>query len=355
MAKRYYSYNTPTKRRIKWFFVSCLAVVVILGIASLYIRHLYLENLQPVNGSTVDKVVTIPTGASLPTIASDLQKAGVIRSSWAFEWFVRNDSNVRNELEAGTYTLHPDQSVQVIVKMISEGKVAGNLVVILPGQRIDQISEALVHDGFSASSVSSALQASTYQYNYSMFGSQPLPDGSLEGFLYPDSFAKTDTTQVSQIVQESLAEMQSKITPQIISGFAKNGLSVYQGVTLASIVEQEVSNPSDKPIVAQVFISRLKQGMDLGSDVTAFYGAIINNQPPSVNYDSPYNTRLHAGLPPGPISNVTSVDLNAVANPSNTNYLYFVTGDNGVTYYAQTLAQHDQQVQDYCQKLCANS
>ena len=183
-----------------------------------------------------------------------------------------------------------------------------------------------------------------------------LPQGAtLEGFLYPNSFQKNTDTKVTNIIDQSLEEMQDQLTPQITNAFGKQGLSVIQAVTLASIVEQEVNKPSDKPVVAQVFLSRLRAGMNLGSDVTAYYGSIINNQKPSLSYDSPYNTLLHTGLPPGPISNVTSDDLNAVANPASTSYLYFVTGDNGVTYYAQTLTQHDQQVQAYCQKACSSS
>jgi UPF0755 protein len=94
--------------------------------------------------------------------------------------------------------------------------------------------------------------------------------------------------------------------------------------------------------------------MDLGSDVTAFYGAIVAGQPPSLTYNSPYNTLINSGLPPGPISNVSAPYLQAVAHPASTNYLYFVTGDNGVTYFSTTLSQHNQQIQQYCQKLCTS-
>ena len=83
-------------------------------------------------------------------------------------------------------------------------------------------------------------------------------------------------------------------------------------------------------------------------------GAIVAGQPPSLTYDSAYNTLLYPGLPPGPISNVSESYLQAVAHPANTNYLYFVTGDNGITYYSTTLQEHNSQVQEYCQKLCAS-
>jgi UPF0755 protein len=171
--------------------------------------------------------------------------------------------------------------------------------------------------------------------------------------LYPDSFQKTATTDPKTIVAESLAEMQKHLTPDIRTGFAKQGLTVYQGVTLASIVEQEVPGQDDRNQAAQVFLKRLKIGMVLGSDVTAFYGAIKDGVPPSVTYDSPYNTRIHKGLPPGPISNVTDSSLYAVAHPANTDWLYFVAGDDGKTYFAKTEADHEANVSNYCHKLCS--
>ena len=174
----------------------------------------------------------------------------------------------------------------------------------------------------------------------------------LRDFCILTHFQETQHTTATTIVNDSLSEMQTKLTLNIVNGFNKQGLNIYQGVTLASIVEQEVSNATDRAIVAQVFLTRLHNGMDLGSDVTAFYGAIVAGQTPSVNYDSVYNTRLHPGLPFGPISNVSESSLQAVAYPSNTNYLYFVSGDNGKTYYSTTLAQHNQQVAQYCKVLC---
>src|SRR5262249_42553942 len=155
------------------------------------------------------------------------------------------------------------------------------------------------------------------------------PSGAnLEGFLFPDTFQKDANTNPQVIVQESLTEMGQHLTPSIRASFAREGLTVYQGVTLASIVEQEVSNDSDRAQAAQVFLSRLKSGMPLGSDVTAFYGALLAGVKPSTTYDSRYNTLLHKGLPPGPISNVSDSSLQAVAHPAKTSWLYFVTGDN---------------------------
>ena len=324
--------------------------LLIVVVATFFVRRAYNSDLLPVGTGEV-KTVTITSGESLDTIASQLGKEKLIRSEWAFKLYV-STKQVRNDLEAGTYSLSPSQSTPEIVSTLTHGKIATTLVTILPGQRLSQIQSALEADGFSASSVQSAMPVTQYVSSYpKMLGNLP-PGATLEGFLYPDSFQKDTTTTPEDIVNDSLTEMQNHLTSDITKSFASEGLSTFQGVTLASIVDQEVSTQNDRNQVAQVFLSRLKINMPLGSDVTAYYGALSAGQSPSVHYDSPYNTLLHTGLPPGPISNVDQSALEAVAHPANTDWLYFVAGDNGTTYFSQTLQQHDQQTQQYCHTLC---
>src|SRR5438270_5018574 len=146
--------------------------------------------------------------------------------------------------------------------------------------------------------------------------------------------------------------MGNKLTPDVQASFAAEKLSVYQGLTLASVVIKEVNTPSDQAQATQVFMSRLKAGGKLGSDVTALYGSIEATGTPSLSYDSPYNTLIHPGLPPTPISTVNDSALNAAAHPANTNWLYFVTGDDGTTYFSATYQQQQANTQKYCHALC---
>ena len=349
----YYNHNFSSKKRLKSVGAIFLGFILIIFIGLVYVRHVYLTDLKPVSNSNQNKLVVINSGDSVTEISNILKQDGLIRSTWAFEWYVKNDKYADGELQAGTYNMRPSESVSDIVNQLTYGRIATDLVTILPGQRLDQIEQALLNNGFTKEEVTAALSPNLYIKQYPMLNNLPA-GATLEGFLYPDSFDKNSGTSAQTIINESLSEMQAKLTPDIINGFTQNGLNTFQGVTLSSIVEQEVSNLSDKPIVAQVFYSRLKNGMDLGSDVTAYYGSLNAGQGPSLTYDSPYNTLIHSGLPPGPISNVTDKDLEAVAHPASTSYLYFVTGDNGVTYYSQTLAEHDQQASQYCHKLCGD-
>ena len=146
--------------------------------------------------------------------------------------------------------------------------------------------------------------------------------------------------------------MQKHLTADISDGFAAQGLGINKGIILSSMVEQEVSNQSDRNQVAQVFLSRWKQGKPLESDVTTMYGDILAGQPFSLTFDTPYNVYLHKGLPPTPISNVSQSSMTAVAHPAKTNWLYFVSGDNGKTYFSTNLKDHQALTKKYCHKLC---
>ena len=347
-----YKYSKQPRHRIPqrlWTIFMILVIVLLVGTATTWTY--YNHNLQPVSSNTTTQYVTIASGSSADQIAAQLKAADLIRSTQAFEWYVASH-NDRDKLQAGTYKVAPSQSVAAIVSAFVSGKVATDLVTIVPGARIEQVRAAFIKSGFQPAAVDAALVASQYRGSYPALSDNPA-SSNLEGFLFPDSYQKTATTDPKEIIEESLTEMQAHLTPALRSAFAQQGLSTYQGVTLASIVEQEVAKPADRAQVAQVFLKRLQMGMPLGSDVTADYGAIEAGQPPSLNYDSPYNTLLHSGLPPGPISSISDSSLDSVAHPANTDWLYFVTGDDGTTYFSTNLQDHEALTQKYCQKLCS--
>jgi UPF0755 protein len=347
---KYQSGTRPRRSWLRRIIVSIGLLVLLLVAATVGVWHFYNQNLRPVSDHGQTQSVTVEPGSTPAGIARLLHNKGLIRNAWTFERYVQS-KGVSEDLQAGTYTLSPTQSVSDIVAQLTHGKVTTQLVTILPGQRVDQIRQSLINDGFSESDVDAALNPATYAGNAALVDK---PNGdNLEGYLYPDSFQRSDSTKASTIIQESIAEMQSHLTPDIRAAFAKEGLSVYQGITLASIVEQEVSRPADRAQAAQVFLKRLSIGMSLGSDVTAMYGSRLAGQGTSLSYDTPYNTLIHTGLPPGPISNVDDSALQAVAHPANTDWLYFVAGDDGTTYFSSTLQQHQAYTRQYCHKLCA--
>jgi len=337
--------RSPFKKVI----IIVLALALVLGLLGAGVMYTYTQNLKPAGTSTSFVTVEVESGMSLAEIATMLQKQQLIRSETAFKRYAQLNQ-ASKYLQAGTYELSPSQSTQEIVSQLTKGKVATKLVTILPGQRLDQIRHALIQQGFSEAEVDAALDPSQYE-NSSLLADKP-KSASLEGYLYPDSYQRTGTTKVKTIVQQSLDRMENQLSTNIRAGFKKQGITVYQGVILASIVEKEVVNQSDRKQAAQVFLTRTRTGMQLGSDVTAFYGSELAGKGQDVTYDTPYNTRIHSGFPPTPISNVSHSSLSAVASPADTEWVFFVAGDDGVTHFSKTVEEHEALTKKYCIKLC---
>jgi UPF0755 protein len=335
------------KIRRLWLVIAALTILII-G-TGYGLNSWYNHNLGPVSDSSQIVEFKVESGASLQQIAGGLKADGLIRSTSAFETYVRG-RHLYSQMKAGTYALRPSMSTPEIVSKLIKGEVSKSYLTILPGKTLADIKQSFKQAGYGEAEIAAA-------FNPSAYAGEPvladLPAGaSLEGFLYPDSFQREKSTPASAIIRESLEELQARLTPDIISGFAAQGLSPYQGLTLASIVYQESGSSVAEPTIAQVFLLRIKQGMPLQSNVTADYASDLAGVPRSVSISSPYNTYLHTGLPPGPIGNMPDTALNAVAHPSNTSYLYFIAGDDGTIHFSSTVAQHEQAIKQYCHKLC---
>ncbi|MBR3131887.1 endolytic transglycosylase MltG [Candidatus Saccharibacteria bacterium] len=227
---------------------------------------------------------------------------------------------------------------------------------IRPGETIFDIKQNLIKEGYSAEEIEEAFKA-----NYDFPFLQERPEGaSLEGYLYGETHEFYKSASVKEILETFLTGMGEVITENNLEEkYKEQGLSLYEGITLASVVQKEAS-PSEQATVAQVFLSRLAYGIPLGSDVTVSYALDVvdpnretyqDNQA-ALKVDSCYNTRVYAGLPCGPISNPALSALLAVAEPTDTAYLYFLTGDDGLMYYSYTEAEHNQNIYSHCQNLC---
>ena len=345
------SINSSSKKRptVRFVVISLAIVVSVLAIVFIGASVWQQRNLRPVSSQSQSIVVTIPSGASTQEIGTILQDAGVIRSSLAFVTYVRS-KELEAELRAGTYAVDPSWTTQEVVKSIIEGNEASTLFTIPPGIRLDQVRSRLIEAGFSEAEVDAGLNPNQYK-NHPALVAKPR-DATLEGYLYPESFKITKATTVNDIIEQSLDEMAKRLTPERIEAFAAQGLSPHQAIILASLIEEEVPQPEDRRIVSQIFLRRLREGISLGSDVTYVYAAAITGQPATPELDSPYNTRIYVGLPPGPISNVSEAALDAVAHPAQTNYLFFVSGDDDINYWANTLEEHNQNIINHCQIKC---
>lgn len=227
---------------------------------------------------------------------------------------------------------------------------------IRPGETIYEVRDALINVGYSETEVSEAL---SYDYDFDFLQNRP-EGATLEGYLFGETHEFYADATAIEVVEKFLEGTDEMIRENDLEAkYASLGLSLHEGITLASIVQME-SPEAEMPTVAQVFLSRLDYGIPLGSDVTVSYALdtvdptreVYSDNQSALLVDSCYNTRVNAGLPCGPISNPGLSALLAVATPSDTSYLYFLTGDDGVMYYSSTEYEHNQNIYLHCQELC---
>ncbi|MEK7471865.1 MAG: endolytic transglycosylase MltG [Patescibacteria group bacterium] len=338
--------------RMRWRKVAIISLVVIATLMSAALigsRVWYDQNLGALTSESRIITVDIPLGSSVDNIANLLKKEGVIRNTQAFKIYVRGNEKA-DALRFGVYDFDSSLTVPEIVEILVSGQEASELFTIPPGLRLDQVRARFIKNGYSEVEVDAALEPTQYE-NHPALVSKPKGD-SLEGYLYPESFQRTSATTAKAIVGLSLDEMAKRLTPDRIEAFSRQGLSPHEAVIVASIIEKEVHLAEDRLVVAQIFLKRLSEGIQLGSDVTYEYASAVNGGIAWPGLEDPYNTRLYSGLPPGPIANFDVTALEAVANPADTDYLFFLSGDDDKTYYGKTLAEHDENIREHCQIKC---
>ncbi len=347
---RYNSYFEH--KRSKWpAVVGVLAVLAgLLAVLAYAYFGWYLSSLKPVAQNQSTTSFTVEQGASVRDVAQTLAADGLIRSSRAFELYMRLHSQTGG-LKAGTYSLSTGNSVEKIVSVLAEGKITEKQITIGPGLRLDKIKKRFTDAGFTAAEVDKAFNKDLYRDKAVM---KYVPANlDLEGMIFPDTYNFNENTTVQDVVGRAIDELDAIMTSDLIAEYKKADLTPYEALTLASIIEKEVSTVNDRQVVAQIFLTRLSEGTILGSDATYVYGAYKMGAEAVPELDSPYNTRKYAGLPPGPINNVSRSALEALAFPATTDYQFFVTGDDGVNYFGRTEAEHEALIAAHCKIACA--
>ena len=315
---------------------------------------------------------TVKNGEPLVDIANNLESAGIIKSSLAFQIYVRLNGSPDEAPKPGDYQLSRASSVEEIYKQLVEGTKSANVfqLTILPGETVRQVKAKLKGLGYGDEEINTAF-SKNYDHRIlegrkdtSEWGAEPL-----EGYIFGDTYEFYIGESVENIILTTLDNLADAIESHgIVARFGAHNLSLYEGITLASIVQKE-ANTIDQPYVAQVFYNRLENGISFGSDVTLTYALNLidpdrktyQSNADALNLDHPYNTRnaVYTGLTPGPISNPGISALTAVADPAepegfseSRKALYFLTGDDGKMYYSGTDEEHVQNIEKYCKELC---
>ena len=248
------------------------------------------------------------------------------------------------------FTIRPGETIFDIKKHLLAVDRNGGAETPEGEEPLPNYTTAEIDEAFSA----------TYDFEFL----QGRPEGaSLEGYLYPETHNFYGEATVKEILTKFLEGMEAAINENSLAEkYSEKDLSLYEGITLASVIQKESPGP-EMATVAQVFLTRLDYGWKLGSDVTVSYAVdlidpereVYADNAAALTIDSCYNTRLYTGLPCGPISNPGLTALLAVAEPTDTEYLYFLTGDDGLMYYSYTESEHNSNAALHCQELCSIS
>ncbi|MCL4871040.1 MAG: endolytic transglycosylase MltG [Anaerolineae bacterium] len=332
----------------------------------LYLQTYLINNAdkleKPTSRATIPTRFVITPGQGASEIAAALQAANLLDNPDLFLNYIRY-YGLDSQLEAGEYILTPPYTTPELAQTLTQALAREIELRFLEGWRVEEMANylAAVRPAAIDSQQFLAIAQRRTPFDlsrYDFLASLPA-NASLEGFLFPDTYRIPTDADTAYLIHLMLTTFGERVTPAMRQGFAQQGLTVYEAVTLASIVERETPQVQERPLVAGVFLNRLQQNIRLQADPTVQYA--VGYQPDSGSWwknplyivdlelDSPYNTYVYAGLPPGPIANPSLTSMQGVANPANTSYIFFVAdctnSTPGAHLFSETYEEHLAKVQ----------
>ena len=284
--------------------------------------------------------ITLKPGMDADAIAMQLLEHGLIDSKFSFWWQVKT-GGVQDKFKAGTYLLHPGMQTEEIIAKLISGETSTIKFTIPEGFGIKEIAERLSNEGLADKKKFLKLAKDYVPYDY--VERRANARYAAEGFLFPDTYEISADISEKEIMDMMAQDFDQRLNAKMRIRAEEMNLSIYDLVTLASLVEKEARYAEDRPIIAQVFFKRLRIGMPLQSDTTLQYLLDAPKEDVSIadtKIDSPYNTYQHYGLPPGPIASPGMAAIEAVLYPADTDYLYFVADRQGHNHYSNSYEEH---------------
>jgi len=325
---------------VKWavFFLAGLTFCLSLWLVTYAVRPVY-------HGPDEKIEVFIPMDTGFRKIKKILTDNGVISDDIRFTLLARF-IGAAHRLKAGEYIFYPGQTPYQILIMLEEGKVIQRAVTIPEGLNLQQIADIWSAGGWVDRDKFLALTT-----DQAMIKDLKLQAASLEGYLFPDTYHLTkgyqSEVEIIKMMVGRFTEVYEEIRKEVKSEVP---FSRHEVVTLASIVEKETAQPQERPLIARVFLNRLKKNMRLQADPTVIYGRDDfsgNLTRQDLEEPSPYNTYTIKGLPPGPIASPGRAAIEAVLKPAEGDFLYFVSRNDGTHYFSRNLAEHNRAVAKY--------
>ena len=317
---------------------------VALGVlAAALLSAFFLFDTHP-TGRWEGKLVLVPKGSPLPEVVGILREGGILPHPFAFRALVLVTFSGRR-LHYGEYAFPTPPSAFDAWRKLVRGDVIKYEVTVPPGANLYDVAKLLEEKNLAPAEAFLATATSS-----AVLGQLEIPGESAEGYLFPDSYVFVKPVTPEEILEFMVRQFRRKVPPDAEKRAKEAGLSLHQIITIASIIEKETSVEEEKPIVSAVIRNRLALGMPLQMDPTVIYGArrfdgTVTRK--DLRAAGPYNTYLNRGLPPGPIASPGLAALAAALNPSKSEYLYFVSKNDGSHTFSRTLPEHNRAVERF--------
>lgn len=327
--------------------IAKVIILILISVAIIYgVYFIYVLN-TPLSEVSSEKIFTIEPKWGSVVVSQELKKQGHIRDWVVFELYIWQQGK-SSLLQPGQYSLNSNYSikkvVQVLTQKLKNEKYEEVTLTFIEGWSNKDYAEYLTKQGFGEESDFFEIiqKKQSWWDNYDFLSSRPR-NLDLEGYLFPDTYRVYKTATIRSIVEKMLDNFGKKITPDLLAEIKKQGKTIHEILTLASIIEKEVPNDDERKMVADIFYKRLKNNIGLQSDATVNYITGKGTTRPSFDdtrLDNPYNTYKYRGLPPGPICNPSLSSILAAIYPTANKYYYFLTTPEGKVIYSETYNQH---------------
>lgn len=316
-----------------------ILVAVVAGIIWLFATVYAVRTNVSVNG----QIFEVKKGESISEIANELASQSLIDNPTAFVLYAKLGP-AHGQLIPGPYLIRPSSSIASIVGDMNSGRIAQNKITFPEGITMADMATRFANAGYgSKEEYLAAAKAQAANYSFIPTNAKDNP----EGYLFPSTYTFIPNRGATELVKKQYEAFQTEMIPLLQSKQPAN-LAPNQVLIMASIVEKEALTEQDRKLVAGVFINRLAKGMKFESDVTVNYATgKKTTSPADLSINSPYNTYKVIGLPPTPINNPGTDSVEAVLNYAPNDYIFFLAGNDGVVYFAKTLAEHNQNIKNH--------
>jgi UPF0755 protein len=331
---------------MKSFLVGFFSLVIIIALVGGFVGYHFVNT--PPSDSSDEVVFEVTQGKSFSRVASELDSLRLVNNAHLFTWFARLQG-ATGKMKVGEYALRKNMKPSEVLAVIISGKSIGHPFTISEGLNIFEIADLYQSQGFGTRDEFLAA-ATDPEFIKQQLGEE---HSSLEGYLYPETYFLTKFTTTKELLQSMVANF-NQVYKDIEAKSELKNWTRHQVVTLASIIEKETGAPEERPRISSIFHNRLLKGMMLQTDPTIIYGlaeiakkTVYNITKADILRPTKYNTYVIKGLPPGPIGNPGKAALEAAVRPDKTEYLYFVSQNDGTHVFSTTYEDHARAVKKF--------